>query len=166
MANEPVSGSPADSRIEVYLDDSAQPVAVNAPPASIEIDTSSLADGPHVLIVVATDRSGRRGIRRIPFVVRNGPGIAVSGLRSGDVVEGQLSLLVNAYGGAHEENWEPSRAETPAPIPTWVWVLLLLIVAWGIFYTARQWTPPAGMARPAHSELLRAAAPDQVRRVI
>lgn len=166
MANEPVAGAPADSRIEVYIDGSAQPVAVNAPPASIEIDTSSLADGPHVLTVVATDRSGRRGVRRIPFEVRNGPGIAVSGLRSGDVVEGRLSLLVNAYGGAYEENWEPSRAETPAPIPTWVWVLLLLIIAWGIFYTARQWAPPAGLAHPGYSEWLHRTAPEQVGGVV
>lgn len=151
MANEPVAGAPIDSRIEVYLDGSAEPVLVHTPPAHIELDTSSLADGPHVLTVVATDRSGRRGVRRIPFEVRNGPGIAVSGLRSGDVVEGRLSLLVNAYGGAYEENWEPSRAETPAPIPTWVWVLLLTIIAWGIFYTARQWAPPVDPAHAAHT---------------
>lgn len=150
MANEPVAGT--DSRIQVFLDDSTQPVAQNTPPANIEIDTSSLADGPHVLTVVATDRSGRRGVRRIPFEVRNGPGIAVSGLRSGDVVEGRLSLLVNAYGGAYEENWEPARAETPAPIPTWIWVMLLLIFAWAIFYTARQWTPPPGLIHSGYSE--------------
>ncbi len=136
-------------------------MAVNTPPANIELDTTSLEDGPHVLTVVATDRSGRRGVRRIPFEVRNGPGIAVSGLRIGDVVEGRLSLLVNAYGGAYEENWEPVRAETPAPIPTWVWVLLLLILAWGIFYTARQWSPPAVVAHPASSGWQRWAAPDQ-----
>ncbi|HEY7027093.1 MAG TPA: hypothetical protein VH438_05780 [Gemmatimonadales bacterium] len=151
MPSEPLSGAP-DSRIELYLDGSPQPVAVNTPPARLEIETNTLEDGPHLLVVVATDRSGRRGVRRIPFEVRNGPGIAVSGLRSGDVVEGRLSLLVNAYGGAHEENWEPSRAETPAPIPTWVWVLLLLIIAWGIFYTAREWSPPVGLAEAAYSE--------------
>lgn len=166
MANEPVAGAGADSRIEVYLDGSAQPVTVNTPPASIEIDTSSLEDGPHLLTVVATDRSGRRGVRRIPFEVRNGPGIAVSGLRSGDVVEGRLSLLVNAYGGAYEENWEPARAETPAPIPTWVWVMLLLILAWGIFYTARQWSPPPDLAHAVYSEGLRRAASDQPERVV
>ncbi|MEO8634432.1 MAG: cytochrome C [Gemmatimonadales bacterium] len=141
MPTEIAAGGAAGSRIEIYLDGSGEPLAVYTPPAYFELETSSLEDGRHELVVVATDRSGRRGIRRIPFEVRNGPGIAVSGLRSGDVVEGRLSVLVNAYGGAYEENWEPSRAETPAPIPTWVWVLLLLIVAWSIFYTARQWSP-------------------------
>lgn len=149
MADELMGGALRESRIEVYLDGAVEPVAVSIPPSGIELDTSLLEDGPHVLTVVATDRSGRRGVRRIPFEVRNGPGIAVSGLRSGDVVEGRLSLLVNAYGGAYEENWEPARAETPAPVPTWVWVLLLLIIAWGIFYTARQWSPPR--APVAHS---------------
>jgi len=145
MASEPTPLLGSDSRIEVYLDDSTAPILVRRPPASFELETGSLPDGPHVLTVVATDKSGRRGMRRIPFEVRNGPGIAVSGLRSGDVVEGQLSLLVNAYGGAYEEHWEPTRAETPRPIPTWVWVLLLLIIAWGIFYTVRQWSPPVTM---------------------
>ena len=43
-------------------------------------------------------------------------------------------------------------AETPAPIPTWVWVLLLLIVAWSIFYTARQWSPSGSFAQtPTYS---------------
>lgn len=154
MASEVKLGAATDARIEIYLDGSDQPVAVHTPPAQLELDTNTLEDGPHVLLVVATDRSGRRGLRRIPFEVRNGPGIAVRGLRSGDVVEGRLSLLLNAYGGAYEEHWEPARAETPAPVPTWVWVLLLVIVAWGIFYTARQWSPPIGVELPGRVESL------------
>lgn len=148
------------SRVELYIDGAAEPVAVHTPPARFELETSALHDGRHELLVVATDRSGRRGVRRIPFEVRNGPGIAVSGLRSGDVVEGRLSLLVNAYGGAYEENWEPARAETPAPVPTWVWVLLLLIVAWSIFYTARQWSPSGTFAdSPTYLEWRHTTAP-------
>ena len=134
------------SRIEIYLDDSAEPLSVYRPPARFDLDTSEIPDGPHELRIVATDVSGHRGVRRIPFEVRNGPGIAVSGLRTGDVVEGRVSLLVNAYGGAYEENWEPARAETPAPIPTWTWVLLIVVVAWAIFYGARHWSPSGGLA--------------------
>ncbi|HEY9506804.1 MAG TPA: hypothetical protein VIQ27_12570 [Gemmatimonadales bacterium] len=133
------------SRIELYLDGATEPVAVHEPPARFDLDTTGLPDGRHELLVVATDPSGHRGVRRIPFEVRNGPGIAVNGLRSGDVVEGRLSLLVNAYGGAYER-WEPARAETPAPVPTWVWVLLLLIVAWSVHYTTRQWSPSGAFA--------------------
>ena len=136
----------APSRVEVYLDDGEEPIGVYQPPARLHLDTERLDDGPHELRIVATDRSGHRGVRRIPFEVRNGPGIAVDGLKRGDVVEGELDLLVNAYGGAYEENWEPARAETPAPIPTWAWVLFLGTVAWAMFYAARTWSPTPDMA--------------------
>ncbi|MFB6240897.1 MAG: cytochrome c [Gemmatimonadota bacterium] len=135
-----------DSRVEVYLDDGEEPIASYRPPARFQLDTESLEDGEHELRIVAADASGRRGVRRIPFEVRNGPGIAVDGIRPGDTVEGRVSLLVNAYGGAYEENWEPARAETPAPIPTWAWVLLLGVVAWSMYYAARQWSPSEEMA--------------------
>lgn len=134
------------SQIEIYLDDATEPLAVYAPPGRVALDTTALDDGPHLLTVIAVDGTGRRGIRRIPFEVRNGPGIAISGIQPGDVVEGELNVLVNAYGGAYEENWEPSRAETPAPVPTWVWVFLLGLIAWGVFYLVRQWAPPPGVA--------------------
>lgn len=141
-----MSGDALPSRVEVYLDGNDEPIGVYQPPARFRLDTEDLEDGPHELRIVATDRSGHRGVRTIPFEVRNGPGIAVDGLKRGDVVEGALDLLVNAYGGAYEENWEPARAETPAPIPTWAWVLFLGAVAWAMFYAARTWSPPPDMA--------------------
>jgi len=134
------------SRVEVYLDGDAEPIGVYRPPARFRLDTEELEDGTHELRIVATDRSGHRGVRTLEFDVRNGPGIAVDGLRDGDVVEGELSLLVNAYGGAYEENWEPARAETPAPVPTWAWVLFLGVVAWAMFYAAETWSPRGPMA--------------------
>lgn len=134
------------SRVEVYLDGGAEPIGVYRPPARFRLDTEQLDDGEHELKIVATDRSGHRGVRTVRFQVRNGPGIAVDGLKDGDVVEGEVSLLVNAYGGAYEENWEPARAETPAPIPTWAWVLFLGVVAWAMFYAAQTWSPPDEMA--------------------
>lgn len=134
------------SRVEIYLDGSDEPIGVYRPPARFQLDTEELEDGTHELKIVATDRSGHRGVRTVEFVVRNGPGIAVDGLKDGDVVEGDVSLLVNAYGGAYEENWEPSRAETPAPIPTWGWVLFLAVVAWAMFYAAQTWSPSGDMA--------------------
>jgi mono/diheme cytochrome c family protein len=54
--------------------------------------------------------------------------------------------------------FEPVRAETPAPIPTWAWVLLLLVAAWGMWYVAtefrtyREWTmakAPASSPAPS-----------------
>lgn len=130
------------SRVEVFLDDAAHPFAIHRPPARFTLDTTSLRDGMHALRFEAVDASGRRGVRTVAFTVRNGPGIAIDGVRDGDVVEGRLSLLVNAYGAGYEERWEPSRAETPAPAPTWIWVLLLGLVAWAMYYAVRYWSVP------------------------
>lgn len=140
--------------IEVYLDDESEPIAMYRPPGRFTLDTTLLEDGPHKLSIIAYDSTGRRGVRRIPFEVRNGPGIAVEGLSDNDVLEGKISLLVNAYGGSYEEKWEPERAETPAPIPTWIWVLFIIVAAWSIYYVARQWQPTAEFAdTPTYARL-------------
>lgn len=128
--------------IHVYLDDWDEPIVSYRPPVRFELDTTQLDDGPHKLKVVATDATGHQGVRTIPFEVRNGPGIDVEGLQENDMLEGKVPILLNAYGGAKEPFWEPSRAETPAPVPTWAWVLLLVVVAWSAFYIAQQWNVP------------------------
>lgn len=127
--------------VYVYLDDHQEPIASYAPPVRFELDTTQLEDGPHVLRVEAYDAFGHKGVRTVPFTVRNGPGIAVEGIAHNDVLDGTIPILVNSYGGANEPNWEPSRAETPAPIPTWIWVLVVALVAWGTFYFVGQWNP-------------------------
>lgn len=128
--------------IHVYLDDGDEPIVSYRPPVRFELDTTQLEDGPHQLKVVATDAMGHEGVRTIPFEVRNGPGIDIEGLQDNDKLEGKVPILLNAYGGAKEPFWEPSRAETPAPVPTWAWVLLLIVVAWSTFYFAQQWNVP------------------------
>lgn len=130
----------------VYLDDETEPLLSHRPPVRFELDTSRLEDGDHRLRVEACDATGRKGVRIIPFTVRNGPGIAVNGVRDNDVLEGKIPILINAYGGSGEIVWEPSRAETPAPIPTWAWVLFIVIVAFGAFYGVRLWHPPPDFA--------------------
>lgn len=129
------------SKLEIYLDDQKEPIASYSPPAKFDLDTSKLEDGEHKLKIIAIDSSGRKGVRHIPFVVRNGPGIAVQGLNANEVVEGNISLLINAYGGSKEEIWYPHRAETPAPVPTWAWIIFILIVAWGLYYASSEWKP-------------------------
>ena len=127
-------------RIEIFIDDESVPRQTLEPPATLELDTQGLADGPHRLRVHAIEGSGTVGVEEIPFTVRNGPGIAVVGLSDGDAVRGRIPLLVNAFASRPGDAFEPARAETPAPIPTWAWVLFLVVVAWGMWYVASELT--------------------------
>lgn len=128
-----------NERIEVYLDDSPEPLLRRPPPASLQLDTRTLEDGRHVLRVLAWDSSGRKGVQMVPFSVRNGPAISVTGLAAGALVEGQLSLVLHAYGGGSEEHWKPELAEVPAPVPTWAWVVAIAVTAWAMFYSVNYW---------------------------
>jgi mono/diheme cytochrome c family protein len=138
-------------RIEVFLDDERAPRASFEPPGQLELDTSDLADGPHVLRVRASAGEGSAGNEEIPFVVRNGPGIAVVGLRKQEVVRGRVPILVNAYESRRGDVFEPGRVETPAPIPTWTWVLALVVMTWAMWYAASEYR--------SHADTLAAAAP-------
>ena len=70
-------------RIEIFIDDESVPRQTLVPPATLELDTEGLTDGPHRLRVHAIEDSGTIGVEVIPFTVRNGPGIAVVGLSDG-----------------------------------------------------------------------------------
>lgn len=121
-------------KIDVYLDQSAEPVASFEPPDKFTLDTSTLVDGPHTLRFMATDADGVTSIRETAFTVRNGPGIAVHGIRDNDIVAGEIDILANAYSSKVGDIFEPMRIETPAPIPTWAWLLFLTVFAWGMWY--------------------------------
>ena len=137
-----MQGSQDNNLIDVFLDDDPQPLASYSPPLRFELDTSALTDGPHVLRIEAYDSFGTKGVKTMRFSVRNGPGIAISGLHDDDVLHGTVPILVNSYGGAVENRWEPSRAETPSPVPTWGWVLVIMFVAFGLYYGIQHWNPP------------------------
>lgn len=123
-------------RIEVYLDESPEPVETIIPPRTFCLDTTAMSDGPHVLRFLATDEDGISAERRITVNVQNGPAIAVHGIADGDIVKGEVGVLANAYGAKDGDSFEGSRIETPAPIPTWAWLLLLCVFAWGAGYVA------------------------------
>ena len=125
-------------RIHVFLDDDPQTRAILDPPATFELDTTQLADGPHRLRVQAIDEDGTVGVEEIPFIVRNGPGIDVVGLSTGKAIQGRVPILLNAFSSRVGDAFEPVRAETPAPIPTWTWVLALVVVAWAMWYSATE----------------------------
>ncbi|MGH7153147.1 MAG: hypothetical protein ACREF3_04400, partial [Acetobacteraceae bacterium] len=127
-------GCPAEPRIRVYLDDHTEPLADYRPPAEVSLDTHGLIDGEHQFRIEAQDASGDTGVHIVPFTVRNGPGITISGLRARGTVHGTVSFRVNVFGA--EEPFEPQRAESRTPTPVWVWVLALVITAWSAWYVA------------------------------
>jgi mono/diheme cytochrome c family protein len=120
------------ARVEVYLDDAQQPFQTLVPPATLELDTAKLDDGPHTLRILAYDTLGHVGRRTVPFVVQNGPGITVTGLRPEERVAGRVELEINAFGG--NEPFDPIRAESSGPIPVWMWVITVLVSGWAVWY--------------------------------
>jgi mono/diheme cytochrome c family protein len=144
-----LTGDESIARIDLYLDDAKEPFSTIVPPAPIEIDTTTLEDGPHTLRLVAYDTMGKVGRRTIPFTVQNGPGITVTGLRAQERVHGRLSLQVNAFGG--DEPFDPVRAESSGPIPVWTWVMSVIVVGWAMWYGLALFkTPPTYAATPTY----------------
>jgi hypothetical protein len=136
--------------VRVYLDDNTQPLIDRELPIDIALDTLSLIDGAHRLVVRAEGENGREGVEEIPFVVCNGPGIIVSGLRPHSIRSGTVRLTVDAF--STDDPFDPRRAEARSSIPVWVWVMSLFIVAWAVWYAARMWDVPASYAHsPTYS---------------
>ena len=125
-------------RIEIYVDDASEPLQVLRPPERFALDSESLSDGQHVLRFRAIDEGDEVSERVVPFLVQNGPEIAVHGIAAGDTVAGEVSILANAYSSRIGDEFEPVRIETPVPIPTWAWVLVLAVLAWGAGYLAQE----------------------------
>jgi mono/diheme cytochrome c family protein len=132
------------AHVQLYLDDAEEPFAIHAPPARVTIDTTLLADGPHRLRIVARDTIGSIGRREIPFIVQNGPGITVTGLRANTRVAGTLEVDVNAFSA--NEPFDPLRAESSAAIPVWTWVGAALIAAWAGWYGLSYFAVPEAFA--------------------
>jgi mono/diheme cytochrome c family protein len=142
--------------LSIYLDDAAKPLATYSPPATAELDTTALEDGPHVLRIRAQDALGNTGIREIPFVVQNGPGITITGLRANERVSGRLELALNAFGA--NEPFDPVRAESSGPIPVWTWVMSALIAAWAGWYGLTEFQEPAAFAQGNTPNIVAAAS--------
>ncbi len=135
--------------IRLYLDDDQEPFKTARPPLRFQFSTLHLADGPHRLRIEAHNGLAGESVREVPFQVRNGVAITVSGLEAGQEIAGQVGVIINAYAGNTEVDFEPSRAETPQPIPTWAWLIFLAILAWTMFYVLNPHPKPAaaGSAR-------------------
>ena len=120
--------------VTLFIDDDPQPIGTFPAPVSFELDTKKLADGKHTLKVVSKDHKGKEGIKTIPFIVRNGPAIAVEGLRKDEVVDGVLPLMINAYGKGDQKKFLIAGSETPQTIPSWVWILIIGFFGWALYY--------------------------------
>ena len=122
------------SKILIFIDDELKPYGEYLAPINFELDTRKLVDGDHILKIVSKDPLGKEGIRKIPFVVRNGPSVAVEGINENDVVDGILPIMINAYSKGDQKMFLIEGSETPRSIPAWVWAIIIGFVGWAIYY--------------------------------
>jgi len=122
------------SKVLIFIDDNLQPVGEFTTPVRFDLDTRKLVDGQHTLKVIGKDPLGKEGIIHIPFTVRNGPAIAVEGLKPNDIVDDMLPVMINAYGKGDQKRFLIDGSETPRSIPSWLWALIILFIGWAVYY--------------------------------
>lgn len=122
------------SSVTIFVDNETKPVAELQTPVQFELDTTRLTDGQHTLRIVSRDPSGKEGIRIIPFEVRNGPAIAIEGIKENAVVDGMVPIMINAYGKGDQKNFLIIGSETPQSVPFWIFLILIGFVAWAAYY--------------------------------
>lgn len=122
------------SKVLIFIDEEQTPYGEYLAPINFELDTRKLVDGDHILKIVSKDPLGKEGIRKIPFVVRNGPSVAVEGLNENDIVDGIIPIMINAYGKGDQKIFLIEGSETPRSIPAWVWAIVIGFIGWAIYY--------------------------------
>jgi hypothetical protein len=122
------------STIFIFLDEEPKPIAEFISPINFELDTRKMVDGKHILKIVSRDPTGKEGLRIVPFEVRNGPSIAIEGIKENAVVDGVLPLMINAYGKGDQKTFLIEGSETPQSIPSWVWILIIGFAGWVLYY--------------------------------
>ncbi|GAA4143732.1 cytochrome c [Sphingobacterium kyonggiense] len=122
------------SKIYIFIDEETVPVAEVYAPVNFELDTRKLVDGPHTLKIVSKDPFGKEGLRIIPFEVRNGPAIEITGIKENAVLDDLVPIMINAYGKGDSANFMIEGSETPQGIPWWVWILIIGFVGWAMYY--------------------------------
>lgn len=122
------------SKIALFVDDDLQPIAELIAPVQFELDTTKLTDGEHILKMVSKSSSGREGIRKIKFIVRNGPAISIEGISDNSVVDGVVPLMINAYDKGNKNNFVIEGSETPQSVPSWLWIILIAFFGWAAYY--------------------------------
>ena len=122
------------SSVIIFIDDQKQPLASYTAPVNFELDTRKLVDGEHVMTIVSKDPTGKEGIKKVPFVVRNGPAITLEGIKENEVVDGIVPIMLNAYGKGDQKKFIIHGSETPRSVPTWLWILIIGFIGWSAHY--------------------------------
>lgn len=122
------------SRVLLFIDDNPKPIAECETPIEFELDTTKLTDGEHTLKIVSKSPTKREGIRKIKFIVRNGPAISIEGIHDNEEVDGMVPIMINAYDKGDQKNFIISGSETPKSVPSWFWILIIGILGWAAFY--------------------------------
>ncbi|MDZ7899282.1 MAG: cytochrome C [Arcicella sp.] len=122
------------SKVFLFIDNDSSPIGEFEAPVKFELDTRKLTDGEHILKVVSKDPTGKEGIRLINFTVRNGPAIAIEGLKNNDVIDGVQPIMINAYGKGNQKQFLIDGSESPTSIPSWLWAGLIVFFGWAVFY--------------------------------
>jgi hypothetical protein len=123
------------STLLIFIDEQPRPIGEFAAPFHFELDTTRLVDGNHTLKIISKDPGGKEGIRNIPFIVRNGPAIAIEGLKENEVVDGKLPLMINAYSKGDQKKFLIEGSETPRTIPSLFWAAIIVFFAWASYYS-------------------------------
>lgn len=123
-----------NSSVFIFLDEEIQPFGEFVVPINFELDTTKLVDGNHVLKIVSKDPNGKEGIREIPFIVRNGPSIAIEGIAENDIVDGVIPIMINAYGKGDQKEFLIEGSETPQSTPAWFWAIIIGFIGFAIYY--------------------------------
>ncbi len=123
------------SRITLFVDDDLEPIVQLSTPVQFELDTRKLTDGEHTLKIVSKSATGREGIKKIKFFVRNGPSISIDGISENSVVDGILPLMINAYDKGNQKQFVIEGSETPQTVPNWLWIILVVFLGWAAYYT-------------------------------
>lgn len=122
------------SKISLFIDDDVNPIAELHAPVQFELDTKKLTDGEHTLKLVSKSPTGREGIRKIKFIVRNGPAISIEGISENAIVDGTIPLMINAYDKGNQKKFIIGGSETPQSVPSWLWIILIAFFGWAAFY--------------------------------
>ena len=122
------------SSVIVFLDNEAKPYGEFDAPINFEVDTRKLVDGEHTLKIVSKDPNGKEGIRLIPFQVRNGPAIAIEGIKENEVVDGIIPIMINAYSKGNQKQFLIEGSETPQSTPAWFWAIIIGFIGFAIYY--------------------------------